>query len=298
MPVPIFSPPPVLRFAPSPNGPLHLGHAYSALRNEKVAAEAGGRLFLRIEDLDRGRCTRDYETAILADLDWLGVRFSSPLVRQSERGEIYRGALNSLISRGLAYPCFCSRSGVARLASARDPDGAPVYPGTCRRMSAEERSLRLGRGDPVAWRLDLAGAMAGVCEPLFWMEYGEGDTPVARPARPERWGDLVLRGRDNLASYHLAATVDDALRGVTDVVRGSDLLEATSAHRLLQALLEYPAPRYRHHRLVLDSGGAKLSKSRSSPSLANLRGRGATAAEVRAALGFGDGDSGGIEVRF
>jgi len=287
-----------LRFAPSPNGPLHLGHAYSALRNEKVAAETGGRLLLRIEDLDQSRCTRDYEEAILADLDWLGVRFSAPVVRQSERGEFYRRVLNKLASEGLAYPCFCSRSDVARLAKARDPDGAPLYPGTCKHVPLRERYRRLERDEPVAWRLDMARAMARVPGPLFWMEYGEGDAPVARRAAAERWGDVVLRGRDNWASYHLAVTVDDALLGVTDVVRGRDLLEATSVHRLLQILLEYPAPRHRHHRLVLDRSGAKLSKSRYSLSLANLRAGGATAGQVRAALGFEAGDCGGIVVRF
>ena len=259
--------------------------------------ETGGRLLLRIEDLDRSRCNPECEAAILNDLDWLGVRFAGEVVRQSERAELYQGALNRLVSQNLAYPCFCSRSDVARLAKARDPDGAPLYPGTCKSISANERYARLERGEPVAWRLDLGRAAKEVQGALFWMEYGEGDVPVARRAAPERWGDVVLRGRDNAASYHLAVTVDDADQGVTDVVRGKDLLEATSVHRLLQVMLEYPAPRYRHHRLVLDMSGAKLSKSRYSPSLANLRAAGARASELRAALGFGEGDSGGIAVR-
>ena len=254
-------------------------------------------MLLRIEDLDRSRCTREHEAAILADLVWLGVRFTGPVVRQSERADLYRSALNRLVSQNLAYPCFCSRSDVARLAKARDPDGAPLYPGTCKNISAHERYARLASGEPVAWRLDMARALKGVRGPLFWMEHGEGEAPVARRAAPERWGDAVLRGRDNAASYHLAVTADDADQGVTDVVRGEDLLEATSVHRLLQMLLEYPAPRYRHHRLVLDMSGAKLSKSRYSPSLGNLRAGGFTAAEVRAALGFGAGETGGLRVR-
>ena len=297
MSVPIPAPSPILRFAPSPNGPLHLGHAYSALCNEKVAAETGGRLLLRIEDLDRSRCNLGHEAAVLRDLDWLGVRFTGPVVRQTDRADLYRSALNRLVSQNLAYPCFCSRSDVIRLAKARDPDGAPLYSGTCKHISAHERYRRLDRGEPVAWRLDMARALKDVQGPLFWMEHGEGDVGVARRAAPERWGDVVLRGRDNWASYHLAVTTDDADQGVTDVVRGKDLLEATSVHRLLQRLLEYPAPRYRHHRLVLDMSGAKLSKSRYSPSLANLRAGGFTAAQVRAALGFGAGETGGLRVR-
>ena len=290
---------PVLRFAPSPNGPLHLGHAYSALMNERVAGELGGRLILRIEDLDRTRCKPQFEAAILDDLAWLGLRFPAPPRRQSEHGDDYAAALARLDERGLVYPCFCSRAEIARAANGRrDPDGAPLYPGTCRALSSGEARDRLARGDRAAFRLDMRRALDAALAGLCWTEYGEGSAPSPRPATPEVWGDVVLRGRDLAASYHLAVVVDDALQGVTDVVRGRDLLAATAVHRLLQELLALPAPRYRHHRLVLDRNGAKLSKSRQSVSLAELRGTGLSPDEVRAALGFGAGADGGLSVEF
>ncbi len=291
-----FAPSPVLRFAPSPNGALHLGHAYSALCNERIAAELGGRLLLRIEDLDRTRCKPQYETAILDDLAWLGLRFEAAPRRQSEHGDDYAKALARLEAEGLVYPCFCSRAEVARASVARDPDGAPLYPGTCRALSCGERARRLARGDKVALRLDMRRAIASALARIAWSEFGEGSSPIERTAEPALWGDVVLAGRDLAASYHLAVTVDDALQGVSDVVRGRDLMSATSVHRLLQELLGLPAPRYRHHRLVLDLTGAKLSKSRQSPALAALREKGASAAQIRAALGFGGGDGGGLSV--
>ncbi len=281
---------PVLRFAPTPNGALHLGHAYSALCNARLADETGGRLILRIEDLDRSRCKPAFEAAILDDLDWLGFSFDGSPRRQSEHGPDYAAALARLDAQGLVYPCFCSRAEVARAAAWRDPDGAPVYGGRCRDRSAEEGRERQSRGERPAWRLDMARAIALAPAPIVWSEYGEGVTPLERVADPAAWGDVVLSGRDLIASYHLAVTVDDAIQGVTDVVRGRDLLAATTVHRLLQALLDLPAPRYRHHRLVLDPGGDKLSKSRGSPTLASLRAKGVTAHEVLRALGFaGDG---------
>jgi glutamyl-Q tRNA(Asp) synthetase len=277
---------PVLRFAPTPNGALHLGHAYSAFCNQRLADETGARLLLRIEDLDRTRCKPAYEAAIRDDLAWLGVRFDGAPRRQSEHGDDYAAALARLKARGLVYPCFCSRADVARFASGRDPDGAPLYSGRCRLLSTPERGARLERGDKAAWRLDVTRAIDLARAPIAWLEYGEGATSRERAADPAAWGDIVLRGRDLAASYHLAVTVDDAIQGVTDVVRGRDLLAATSVHRLLQELLGLPAPRYRHHRLVLAAGGEKLSKSRQSPSLAALRARGLTAHQVRLALGF------------
>ena len=290
---------PVLRFAPSPNGALHLGHAYSALMNERIAGEMGGRVMLRIEDLDRTRCKAQFEAAILDDLAWLGLRFPAPPRRQSEHGDDYAAALARLDERGLVYPCFCSRAEIARAANGRrDPDGAPLYPGTCRALSSAEARDRLARGDKAAFRLDMRRALDAAPAGLCWTEYGEGSFPSPRPAAPEVWGDVVLRGRDLAASYHLAVVVDDALQGVTDVVRGRDLLAATAVHRLLQALLALPAPRYRHHRLVLDQNGAKLSKSRQSVSLAELRGTGLSPDEARAALGFGAGVDGGLSVEF
>ena len=292
-----LGPAPVLCFAPSPNGALHLGHAYSALMNDRVAAELGGRVLLRIEDLDRTRCRPEFEAGIVDDLAWLGLRFPMPARRQSEHGEDYAAALAGLDEHGLVYPCFCSRSEVARAANGlRDPDGAPLYAGTCRALSAAERRDRLAHGDKRAFRLDMARALAAAPARLFWTEYGEGAVPSRRPAAPEVWGDVVLRGRDLAASYPLAVVVDDALQGVTDVVRGRDLIAATAIHRLLQAVLGLASPRYRHHRLVLDPNGAKLSKSRQSVSLAELRRKGLSTGEVRAALGFGMGARAGLAV--
>jgi len=284
---------PVLRFAPSPNGALHLGHAYSALLNERLAAETNGRLLLRIEDLDRTRCKPQHEAAILDDLAWLGLRFDAPRRRQSEHGDDYASALARLETLGLVYPCFCSRSEVERASEGRrDPDGAPLYDGTCRGLAQDEARARLARGEKAAWRLNMRRALDAAPAPLVWSEFGEGAIPYERSAEPSVWGDVVLRGRDLAASYHLAVVVDDALLGVSDVVRGRDLLAATSVHRLLQELLGLPAPRYRHHRLVLDTNGAKLSKSRQSLSLGELREGGVSPGEVRAALGFGAAGSG------
>jgi glutamyl-Q tRNA(Asp) synthetase len=297
MPPNVVAPAAVLRFAPSPNGALHLGHAYSALRNEQVAAEMQARLLLRIEDLDQTRCKPEYERRILDDLAWLGLQFEEPLRRQSEHPGDYDAALDGLRGRGLAYACFCSRAEVAGASVERDPDGAPVYVRTCRALPADQVGERLARGDKAVWRLDMPLALVITPAALGWSEFGEGSVPIQRVAEPERWGDVVLRGRDLAASYHLAVTVDDALQGVTDVVRGRDLLAATSVHRLLQVLLGLPAPRYRHHRLVLDANAEKLSKSRQSPSLGDLRRAGLTPFDVRAALGFAGRGGARIDVR-
>jgi glutamyl-Q tRNA(Asp) synthetase len=287
---------PLLRFAPSPNGALHLGHAYSALRNQRFATETNGRLLLRIEDLDLTRCKPHYEAAILRDLAWLGIVFDGPARRQSEHLNDFAAALARLDARGLVYPCFCSRAEVARAATARDPDGAPIYAGACRELPAAERQDRIRRGDDAAWRLDMPRAIASAPARLVWREFGEGASAGDCAADPAGWGDVILRGRGLAASYHLAVTVDDALQGVTDVVRGRDLLAATSVHRLLQELLGLPTPRYRHHRLVIDAAGDKLSKSHQSPALATLRQSGAAPEEIRAALGFTSGDGGRLSV--
>jgi glutamyl-Q tRNA(Asp) synthetase len=285
-----------LRFAPSPNGFLHLGHAYSALMNERAAAALNGRLLLRFEDLDRSRSRARYESAIEEDLLWLGLRFADPPRRQSEHGADYLAALNRLAAAGFSYPCFCSRSEVARAAKTYDPDGAPVYPGTCRSLPVQESAARIAQGQRAVRRLDMARACAAVPAALEWTEYGEGFAPSRRAAEPALWGDIVLFGRNGAATYHLAVTVDDALQRITDVVRGRDLLAATSVHRLLQELLGLPTPRYRHHRLVLAPDGGKLSKSRQSPSLAELRERGVTPKEIRAAVGSGVGMKGGLGI--
>ncbi|HEY3620986.1 MAG TPA: tRNA glutamyl-Q(34) synthetase GluQRS [Roseiarcus sp.] len=290
---------PVLRFAPSPNGALHLGHAYSALMNERVASELSGRMLLRVEDLDRMRCKPQFEAAIIDDLAWLGIRFPDSPRRQSEHGDDYAAALAQLDRQGLVYPCFCSRSEIARAANGkRDPDGAPLYPGSCRALSPAGARDRLDRGEKAALRLDMRRAVDAGPAGLCWTEYGEGAVPSQHSAAPEVWGDVVLRGRDLAASYHLAVVVDDALQRVTDIVRGRDLLAATAVHRLLQALLDLAEPRYRHHRLVLDQNGEKLSKTRQSWSLAELRATGLTPGEVRGALGFGAAAAGGPAVEF
>jgi glutamyl-Q tRNA(Asp) synthetase len=276
----------VFRFAPSPNGFLHLGHAFSALLNFDLARETAGRFLLRIEDIDVARAKPEYEAAIYEDLAWLGLDWERPVRRQSEHFADYAAALERLDAMGLVYPCACTRGEIAKAAGKdppRDPDGAPLYPRTCRekpRGPARE-ILRMGG---VALRLDMVKALAllgAEAEALSWREHREGDLA----ARPELWGDVVLARKDTPASYHLAVVVDDALQGVTDVVRGADLKPATGLHRLLQRLLGLPAPSYRHHALLLDAEGEKLAKTRSSKTLRDLRAEGLSAGEIREAIG-------------
>lgn len=279
----------VLRFAPSPNGFLHIGHAYSALCNDRLARATGGRLLLRMEDIDRGRCKPSYEAAILEDLAWLGIAFDREVRRQSEHFSDYAQALEKLSARGLLYPCFCTRGDITRTAAGRpdaprDPDGAPLYPGTCKRLDAEARQRRIAAGVPAALRLDMDKAVAELGLRLGWREFGGGREARDVAAEPRLWGDAVLARRDIPASYHIAVVVDDALQGVTDVVRGEDLFHATSLHRLLQELLGLPAPDYHHHHVLRDEAGAKLSKSTKAKALRALRAEGVSAAEVRASL--------------
>lgn len=286
-------PPPVFRFAPSPNGYLHLGHALSALLNFDMARAAGGRFLLRIEDIDVSRCRPEYEAAIYEDLAWLGLEWETPVRRQSDHFSAYRDALDRLTAMGLVYPSFESRAEIARMVAAlgehapRDPDGAPLYPGHAHALSAAECDRRLAAGDPYALRLDMAAAIAKA-GPLQWQESGagpHGETGTIA-ARPERWGDVVIARKEVPTSYHLAVTVDDALQGITHVVRGQDLFWATGVHRLLQHLLGLPAPLYRHHRLILDEEGRKLAKSTRSTALRELRAQGMTAADVRRLVGL------------
>lgn len=275
---------PVFRFAPSPNGRLHLGHAYSALLNERMARETGGRFLLRVEDIDRPRCTDALTEAMLADLAWLGLVWEEPVLRQSEHLTDYHDAQRRLRELGLLYPCFCSRRDIALAAAEtgeRDPEGQPLYPGTCRRLSDEERLHRLAQGEPHAWRIAMDEAVARIGAALFFTEEGS-----SMQAQAEAWGDVVLVRKDIGTSYHIAVVVDDARQGVTQVVRGRDLFHATSIHLLLQELLELPTPRYFHHALIDDDAGRKLSKSLGSKSLADLRAEGVTAQGVRQALGF------------
>ncbi len=284
---------PVFRFAPSPNGYLHLGHALSALSNFDMARAAGGRLLLRIEDIDGARCRPDYEHAIYQDLAWLGITWEQPVWRQSAHLDDYRVALERLDRLGLIYPSFESRSEIAELVAARearaswprDPDGAPLYPGDASALPPAERRRRIAAGKPYALRLDVSAAMARA-GPLTWSETGSGAGSGDISAAPAMWGDVVLARRDTPTSYHLSVVVDDARQGVTHVVRGQDLFWSTSVHRLLQALLGLPAPDYHHHRLILDADGQKLSKSTRATALRALRENGATPADIRHMIGL------------
>jgi glutamyl-Q tRNA(Asp) synthetase len=273
----------VSRFAPSPTGRLHLGHAYSAILAHDYAREYGGRLLLRIEDIDPGRTREAFVAGIVEDLAWLGLSWDGEVVRQSQRLPLYAEALARLKARGLVYPCFCTRSAIAAEigASAAAPHGSdgPLYPGICRRFSEGERAARMA--EPHAWRLDVAKA-AAQAGPVTWRD---GETEVR--AEPETFGDVVLARKDAPVSYHLAVTVDDAAQGVTDVVRGRDLFAATHVHRLLQALLGLPTPVYHHHALLADAAGRRLAKRHGAPSLADLRERGADPQALVAALRMG-----------
>jgi glutamyl-Q tRNA(Asp) synthetase len=280
--------PPVFRFAPSPNGYLHLGHALSALLNAERAKAAAGRLLLRIEDIDEARCRPEYEAAIYQDLAWLGIAWERPVRRQSEHYADYRAALARLDAMGLTYRAYETRSEIGRAAAGYDPDGAPLYPWRHNTIiDADERRRRSDAGEPFALRLDMAAAVARTGA-LTWEETGAGPAGETGSiaANPQAWGDVILARKETPTSYHLAVVTDDAAQGVTDMVRGRDLFPATSVHRLLQALLDLPAPRYLHHHLILDAEGAKLSKSTSATGLRELRGRGATAADIRKAVGL------------
>ncbi len=280
---------PVCRFAPSPNGYLHLGHAYSALLNQLFAEKSGGRLLLRIEDIDPERSRRHFETALLEDLGWLGLVWEDPPRRQSAHMSDYRAALDELSRRGLAYPCFCSRAEIVqawgqRTEWPRDPDGTALYPGTCRDLSPAERVSRITRGARFSLRLDMTKALAETKTQLNYREFHESDDGVVVVAEPVLWGDALIGRRDVPASYHIACIVDDDIQGVTDVVRGVDLEAATGLQRLLQALLGLKTPVYRHHRLVTDEQGRKLSKSKSAIPLRDFRTRGATPDNLRQKL--------------
>lgn len=283
-------PQPVFRFAPSPNGPLHLGHALSALLNFDMARAAGGRLLLRMEDIDTARCRPEFEAAIVEDLIWLGIEWEQPVRRQSEHFDEYRAALAKLAAMRLTFPSFESRAELAHMVSdrdvrerwPRDPDGVPLYPGAARQMKEPERQARIERGDPYAIRLDMEKATEWT-GPLRWSETGAGPAGESGDiaAEPAAWGDVIVGRKETPTSYHLAVVIDDALQGVTHVVRGQDLFWSTSVHRVLQALLDLPAPSYHHHRLILDADGKKLSKSTQATGLRELRAQGRTPADIR-----------------
>ena len=288
---------PVYRFAPSPNGRLHLGHAFSALLNADMARAAGGRFLVRIEDIDLARCTPEFERGIFEDLRWLGIAWEQPVRRQSAHFSDYRAALEALVDENLVYPAFMTRGEVrAHIADEeaagrpwpRDPDGVALYPGIERTLDPRERTRRIEAGESFAWRLDMAAATERVGKALNWSETGAGPDGEGGivPARPESWGDVVLARRDVPTSYHLSVVVDDAIQGITDVVRGRDLFHATSVQRLLQELLGLTPPRYHHHRLVLGDDGRKLSKSQGDTGLDALRAAGLTPADIRRMVGF------------
>jgi glutamyl-Q tRNA(Asp) synthetase len=275
----------VTRFAPSPTGDLHLGHAHSALLGWQAARSGRGRFLLRVEDIDHTRCRPEFTDGILRDLAWLGLDWDGPVRLQSEHFDDYRATLDRLAAQGLLYPCFCTRAAikaeVARAAVAPHGAEGSLYPGTCRSVAAAEREQRMAVGEAYALRLDAARAMA-LSGKLWW----EDELAGRIAADPSTHGDVVLARKDTPASYHLAVTVDDALQGVTLVTRGEDLFAATHVHRLLQALLDLPVPRYRHHRLLTDESGRRLAKRNRAATLKALREAGRTPAEVRAMAGF------------
>lgn len=288
---------PVFRFAPSPNGALHLGHAYSALLNFGMSRDAGGRFLLRIEDIDIPRCTPEFEKGIYRDLSWLGLSWEEPVRRQSEHFDDYGEALEQLVDAGMVYPSFMSRSEVRAYiadreadgtAWPRDPDGAPFFPPVDKNRPEAERKQLMDEGEPYAWRLDTETARAHLRKPVTWDEEGAGPEGEAGtlPARPEIWGDVVIARKEMPASYHLSVVVDDALQGITHVVRGRDLFHATAVHRLLQELLGLPVPRYFHHALIVDEDGRKLSKRHGDTGIAALREAGATPGDIYRMVGL------------
>ncbi len=278
----------VTRFAPSPTGYLHLGHAYSALFAWETAQRSGSSMLLRIEDIDTSRCRPEYEAAIFEDLAWLGLTWPTPVRRQSEHFDDYGEALDRLDSRGLVYPCFCTRADIKREianspSAPHGPDG-PVYPGTCRELDPAAAARRRASGETFALRLDMAKAraMAGV------LSFEDAARGVVR-ATPEVFGDVVLARKDTPASYHLAVTWDDALQGVDLVTRAEDLFDATHVHRLLQALLDLPTPRYHHHRMLTDAAGRRLAKRDADLTLRALRAAGRKPGDIRAMIADSDG---------
>ena len=276
----------VTRFAPSPSGYLHAGHALAAIIPWREAQDNGGRFLVRIEDIDRGRCRAEFEDSILEDLTWLGLTWEEPVRRQSEHMDDYARALAQLDDKGLIFPCYCTRADIkaeiARSPSApHGPDGA-LYPGLCRDLSSDERAARLNAGDAHALRLNMDKALAHISAPLLWHDRLKGEQTAA----PEIFGDVVLARKDTPTSYHLSVVVDDALQGITLVTRGQDLFEATHIHRLLQALLDLPTPDYFHHELVVDDKGQRLATRQKSETLQAMRQSGMTAETLLQKLGL------------
>lgn len=289
----------VFRFAPSPNGRLHLGHAYSALLNQRLAREAGGKFLLRIEDTDLQRCTPVLEQRMLDDLNWLGIDWDEPPLRQSDNLENYSKFIEILEDSNLVYPAFMSRREVNEIVMVeeskgslwpRDPDGAVLYPDKDKNLDSAERQQRIDSSEPFAMRLNMVEAVKHVGKDIYWQEDGPFSDEFGFnnnvKADPSIWGDVILSRKDTPASYHLASVVDDAMQGVTHVVRGRDLFWSTSVHRLLQELLGFSIPRYFHHELILDDDDQKLSKSRNDTSIAEIRAAGATKADIMKMVGL------------
>jgi glutamyl-Q tRNA(Asp) synthetase len=272
----------VTRFAPSPTGHLHLGHVRSALEGWRAARQEGGSFLLRIEDIDQSRCREEYTASLLDDLVWLGLDWDGPVRRQSQHLDDYRFALDRLAAMGVLYPCFCTRheirAEIARAGGAPQGEAGPPYPGTCRNLSAGEAAARQSSGLNYALRLDIARALA-LTGAVYWVEEG-GNMPGPRQADPTPLGDVVLARKDTPASYHLAVTLDDAIQGITLVTRGEDLTTATHVHRVLQALLRLPAPCYRHHPLLTDTTGRRLSKRDGALTIRAMRQQGMSAGDV------------------
>jgi glutamyl-Q tRNA(Asp) synthetase len=277
----------VTRFAPSPTGFLHLGHAYAAIFAENQAKQAGGRFILRIEDIDKGRCKAEFEEAIYEDLEWLGLQWEQPVRRQSENIASYAEALEQLDKLGLIYPCFCTRGQIKaeidRAGGAPHGLEGPIYPGTCRQLNKDECAGRIDNGETPALRLDMAKAHK-ISGALSWQDKIHGD----RAAKLDEFGDIVLARKDIPTSYHLSVTVDDALQGVTLVTRGEDLADASGIHRLLQALLGYTPPIYHHHPILTDDNGKRFAKRDQSVTLRALRATGKTPQDIRTMVGLID----------
>jgi glutamyl-Q tRNA(Asp) synthetase len=287
----------VTRFAPSPNGLLHVGHALSAVIAHDVARKAGGRFLLRIEDIDLERRRPEFVTAIYEDLRWLGLTWEEPVLVQSEHFAEYLKAADKLIAKGLLYPCFATRTEIAaavnqaKTEANTDPDGAPLYPGLWRGAAADLIGARMAAGESPALRLNMDGALQVLREkrgnkPLTFTEVGDDGSERTVVAEPQRWGDAVIVRKEVPASYHLSVVVDDARQGVTHVTRGQDLFAATDLQRLLQELLDLPEPVYSHHRVIRWSDGRKLSKTNQDMGLRALRDEGATAADIRRVIGL------------
>ena len=292
-----MNPAPVFRFAPSPNGHLHLGHAYSALLNQKLARDNNGVFLLRVENIDTNRCTPELEKQMLLDLEWLGIEWDEAPIRQSDRFEIYKDTLSRLRDDGLLYPAFMSRKQQERWIASRhdkhemwptDPDGAPHYPPEDKHLSADAIKERIANGIPFAERLNMPKTILKMGKEMNWKEFDARKIETSKPVSGylESWGDVVLRRKDTPTSYHLACVVDDALQGITHVVRGMDLYHSTSVHRLLQQLFGLPEPLYHHHSLIQSEGGLKLSKSRKDTALRDLRHQEISAQDIHEWLGF------------